>query len=186
MHAPALIRTYHDIETPAPGMWAITHGWAVAATWRTGIRHRRVDTRALGGTLVVGSEPGSLGLVLAVDTRHVDAVPADSLRLRTTAVRPTADGRWTAEAAAEPVVDGRAGRPWEVMRVELRYHGVFRIGDGARARIALRARVAVPAGPTGVAGRRRSAVVDLVADLDAEAPVALVTAARRESGRAAG
>jgi hypothetical protein len=179
MHAPALIRTHHGIETPAPGTWAIDHGWAVEAVWRSGLRLRRVDTRALGGTLTVGSEPGSVGLVVAVDTRHVDPVPADALRLRTTAIRPTPDGRWTVAAAVDPVLDGQTGRTWTVARVDLRYHGVFRIGDGARARLALRARVAVPAGPTGVAaGRRRAGTVDLVIDVDAEAPRALVAAAR--------
>jgi hypothetical protein len=184
MHAPALIRTHHDIETPAPGTWAIAHGWTVGSTWRAGLRLRRADARTLSGTLIVGSEPGSLGLLLTVDTSAVEAIPADALLLRTTMVVAAADGRWGVEAAVDPVVHGQVGPVWDVVRAELRYHGVFRIGDGARARIALRARIAVPAGPTGVASRRRAAVVDLVADLDAAAPAGLVTAACAEPGPA--
>ena len=179
MHAPTLIRTHHDVETPAAGTWTIDHGWAVAATWRAGLRHRRAATRALGGTLVVGPEPGALRLAVVVDTRPVEAVAAESVRVRTTAIRPTTDGRWWADAVVDPVVDGHAGPSWAVVHAELRYHGVFRIGDGARARLALRVRVAVPA--DGSEARRRPVVVDLAADVDAEAPRSLVTAARAEA-----
>jgi hypothetical protein len=183
MHAHALIRTHHGIETPAPGTWAIAQGWAVDAVWRSGLRRHRIDTRVLGGTLIVGSEPGSIRVVVDVDVRHADAVPADALRLRTTAIRPTPDGHWTVEAAVDPVADGDVGPTWGVSRATLRYHGVFRIGDWARALLALRATVVVPTGPPGVAGRRRAGTVDLVIDVDAEAPGALVAAARAEHVR---
>jgi hypothetical protein len=185
MHASTLICTHDGIERPAPGPWTIAAGWPVALTWRSGLRVVHCEARTTGGRLAVPalhdddrdpSHPGGLALELAVDLAPAAASlavqpagMAGAILLRTRRLEPTDHGSWQVDAE----VDSYSGLA--VVDAEVRYLGVFRVGDAAVARLVVRARLARSGGDACrlsrvVTGTR----VDLVTDLHAAAPAALL------------
>jgi hypothetical protein len=172
MRTQELIRTSRGTEVPAAGDWRIPRSHVtVTYTARTGLG-RRVQARApsASGVVRLTDDLADATLELIIDAAAT-SVPSNApslgsllgnedLRhvvLRAGGIELMPDGRWSMRGEI------RIGRSTVPAPVVVTYHGVFRFGDDAKARISVRSDIRRP----DVTARRP---VTLVADVLAVCP----------------
>jgi hypothetical protein len=159
-----LIRTVHGRETPGPGRWVIAPGYPVQ--YRTGHWWRAISgtLRTVTGHLLVPDSAG-LSFQITLDTREMALAGRDVLRYQSLAIDASSvSGSWPVDGelfTADRIVPARS---------VLHYHGVFRTGAAAVARIGWQLRVPAWQRRDG----RQGGPLSVTADLNAEAPPVLL------------
>jgi hypothetical protein len=171
MHASPLIRVVDDVETPAPGRWTIAANQAVAGSRRHLGRRVSGIGRTIGGALRIDDNHLGSTMEVAIAVEDLPFPVASTLHYRATALIPTPEGIWLLNG------DLTAGKITRPLRSIARYHGVFRNGGRAAAWVTLHARIDLShfAARRTFAGRH----LDLIADLNADSPIAQAPALRR-------
>ncbi len=139
MHANDLIRTIDDVELPTAGWWGIAAQQPVSLR-TVGLRRRTLSGTVSGG-VTIASEPRDSTLDLLICPRDGRS-PDHDLFIHAALTSARADGVWRFNGS----VEGAVTVP---IAVDVRYHGVYRLGDRAAAWLTIQA------GLPGLAGRPR-------------------------------
>jgi hypothetical protein len=173
LHATSLIRTIDRVETPSVSRWTIAANQAITGSRRSLGRRLAGLGRIIEGELVMTEDRHESSLELTIAVEDLPFPNATTLHYRGASLLTTRDGVWLLNGT---LTAGGVSRP---LRSIVRYQGVYSRRDSAAAWLTLHARVDLS--DFGVRRAVSGRFLDLMAELNADAPVARAPMLRRIS-----